>query len=498
MKRILTLAMLLMALAALMMACAAPSQEQIDAAGTQVAGAATAVGPTVEAVASQVGPTVEAMATEMAPTVEAMATELAPTVAAVATQAGGMIDAAALEAVDPTGATVLFWHQHTGAHGQELAKIVDEFNASNEWGITVTAENAGSYDDIYNKMIAGLTSGELPNLTVAYQNQASTYQSAEALVDLNAYINSPKWGLTEEDKADFFESFVQSDFNAAYGQQLGFPPNRSMEVLYVNTDLLQELGFDAPPATWEEFQEQACAAKDAGKIGYELSIDASRFASMLFSRGGDIMNADQSAYTLDSEESIETFTYLQTLFAEGCAQQVAEDFGDQTDFGAGDLLFGIGSSSGLPFWAGAVADGYGGNWEVAALPHSTPDPVMNIYGASVSIPVTTPEQQLAAWLFVKYYTSAEVQAGWARASNYFPVRESVAEGLTDYFAENPQYEAAFNMLEYGKAEPPVGSYDLVRGLIADAMVQIADGADVTETVTALQEEATQLLEESNQ
>jgi multiple sugar transport system substrate-binding protein len=97
---------------------------------------------------------------------------------------------------------------------------------------------------------------------------------------------------------------------------------------------------------------------------------------------------------------------------------------------------------------------------------------------------------------VKYYTSAEVQAGWARASNYFPVRESVAEGLTDYFEENPQYEAAFNMLEYGKAEPPVGSYDLVRGLIADALVQVVDGADVTETATELQAEATELLEES--
>lgn len=498
MKRVLTLAMLLMAMAALLMACAAPSQEQINAAATQAAAAVTAVGPTVEAAASQVGPTVEAMATELAPTVEAMATEMAPTVEAMATQAGGMVDAAALEAVDPTGASVLFWHQHTGARGEELDKIVADFNANNEWGITVTAENAGSYDDIYNKMIAGLTSGELPNLTVAYQNQASTYQSADALVDLNAYINSVRWGLSAEDKADFFESFVQSDFNAAYGQQLGFPPNRSMEVMYVNTDLLAELGFDAPAATWEEFQAHTCAASEAGKIGYELSIDASRYASWLFSTGGDIMNADQTAYTLDSEESIATFTFIQNLFNEGCAQQVAEDFGDQTDFGAGDLLYGIGSSSGLPFWGGAVADGYGGNWAVAPLPHTTADPVQNIYGASVSIPVTTPEQQLAAWLFVKYYTSADVQAGWARASNYFPVRESVADGLTDYFAENPQYEAAFNLLEYGKAEPPVGSYDLVRGLIADALVQVADGADVTETVTALQEEATELLEESQQ
>src|SRR5690606_5340819 len=91
-------------------------------------------------------------------------------------------------------------------------------------------------------------------------------------------------------------------------------------------------------------------------------------------------------------------------------------------------------------------------WSVAPLPHTTEEPVMNVYGASVAIPRTTPEKELAAWLFTKYYTSTDVQAAWAEASNYFPVRASVADGLADYFEVEPAFGAAFALLQYGYYE----------------------------------------------
>jgi phosphate/phosphite/phosphonate ABC transporter binding protein len=132
---------------------------------------------------------------------------------------------------------------------------------------------------------------------------------------------------------------------------------------------------------------------------------------------------------------------------------------------------------------------------VAAIPHTTPDPVMNIYGASVSIPKTTPENELAAWLFVKYYTSADAQAGWAKASQYFPVRSSVAEGMADYFAEQPAYKTAFDMLKYGIYEPPVQGYDFVRDLMEESMAAVADGGDPAALFPTLNEEANAILAE---
>ena len=44
------------------------------------------------------------------------------------------------ENVDPTGQTVTFWHQHSGIRETALLDIVNQFNETNEWGITVVAE----------------------------------------------------------------------------------------------------------------------------------------------------------------------------------------------------------------------------------------------------------------------------------------------------------------------------------------------------------------------
>jgi multiple sugar transport system substrate-binding protein/sn-glycerol 3-phosphate transport system substrate-binding protein len=149
----------------------------------------------------------------------------------------------------------------------------------------------------------------------------------------------------------------------------------------------------------------------------------------------------------------------------------------------------------LPFYRSAVEGGANFDWSLAAIPHVTAEPRQNIYGASVSIPVSTPEQELAAWLFVKYYTSAEVQAAWGYASNYFPVRASAVDSqiIQDEFAVNEPYQTAFSLLQYGVAEPPVPGYDPVRIEMNNALVAIVDGADVVETLTALNETANEIL-----
>jgi multiple sugar transport system substrate-binding protein/sn-glycerol 3-phosphate transport system substrate-binding protein len=397
---------------------------------------------------------------------------------------------------------IVFWHQHTGDREIVLQEIVERFNATNEWGITVTAENQGGYGDIFNKMLPILNTGDVPDIVVAYQNQTATYQLADSMTDLNPLVQSEKWGLTDEEVADFFPGFYNQDvFPTFDSQRLGFPPNRSMEVMYYNMDWIEELGFDGPPTTPAEFKEMACAAvanpfsgaTAEGSMGYKLSVDASRFASWTFAFGGDVFDYENDEYSYNSDAAVEAMNFLQDLFDEGCAQLVTEAYGDQTDFGNGTLLFTVGSSSGIPFYEDAVEAGAGFNFSVAAIPHTTPDPVMNIYGASVSVPKSTMERQLAAWLFIKYYTSTDVQAEWAIASNYFPVRLSVADGLGDYFIANPIYKAAFDMLEYGVGEPPVPGYDFVRDIVSEAMAAIAAGDDVVATLEQLDADSDAIL-----
>jgi multiple sugar transport system substrate-binding protein/sn-glycerol 3-phosphate transport system substrate-binding protein len=387
--------------------------------------------------------------------------------------------------------------------------MVQEFNDSNEWGIEVTAEYAGGYSEIYDKMINAIAADDptlLPNLVVGYANQVAKYQLTEALVDMDFFVDSAKWGLTDEEQADFFQGVFEADVSPLFGDghfRMGFPPNRSMEVLYYNQDWLDELGYDGPPTTWDEFAEMACAATDPdeGTVGYEISTDASRFSSMIFSRHGTYFAADGSTFDYQNDKVVETMEFIKDLYDQGCVTLIAERYGDQTDFGNFKTLFTIGSSSGLPYYASAVEAGEQGefNWSVAPLPYMDygDEPVMNLYGASVSVPKTTPEQELAAWLFVKWFTEPEQNARWAKISNYFPVRDSAADAMTDYFDANPVYAEAFELLPYTTYEAQwCACYEEVRRLMEEAYSAILDGADIASTLATLEEDANVSLAEN--
>ena len=165
-----------------------------------------------------------------------------------------------VEVLDPSGQQVIFWYQHTRERETALQELITEYNEKNEYGIVVKGEYAGAYSDIYNKMVVGIQGNALPSLVVAYQNQAMAYYLDGGIVDIAPYMNSPKWGLSNTEKSDFVQSFLMQDFIG--GAQVGFPPNRSLEVFYYNVDWLRELGFDNPPRTWDEFAQICRLARD--------------------------------------------------------------------------------------------------------------------------------------------------------------------------------------------------------------------------------------------
>jgi ABC-type glycerol-3-phosphate transport system substrate-binding protein len=255
--------------------------------------------------------------------------------------------------------------------------------------------------------------------------------------------------------------------------------------------------------TPEQFKEAACAAAEnpfsgatgdaENNAGYGFRFDASQLASWVFAFGDDLFDYENTVYTFDSPEAVAAMEFVSDLFASGCAQDYV-GFDDQAAFGQGVVMFVGSSTSGMSYWQGAVEDGYGGNWSVAAYPYPGDTPAMNVYGASVSIGDAEPEAVLASWLFVKFLTSTETSARWAEISDYFPVRYSAADLVGDWFEENPNFEIAWGLLPYGIYEPPVAGYDPVRRLVADEyLIRIFEGEDITTVMTELNEEANEIL-----
>ena len=113
------------------------------------------------------------------------------------------------------GTVVEFWHVYSDAPGEGLQTLVDEFNATNEYGITVEALNQGNYGDVEDKFNAGIQSGDLPDVVMAYTNSLADWYSVDSIIDLNPYINDPDYGLTADQMADLYPHLKAAGFSVA-------------------------------------------------------------------------------------------------------------------------------------------------------------------------------------------------------------------------------------------------------------------------------------------
>jgi multiple sugar transport system substrate-binding protein/sn-glycerol 3-phosphate transport system substrate-binding protein len=460
------------ALALVVTACSSPS-----ASAPPAAAPTPAAKPTTAAAAPAAQPTTAAQTS--APPAAAAPTQASAAVAAAAVSVSNppttpeMVDAIQLQGKN---VEVTFWHNRPQQDQDLLQGMLDEFNKTNPYGITAHAEIAGAgYPDVYNKVNAAIQAGQPPEMSVAYQNQAAFYRAQDAVIDLTPFIKSSKYGLTQADLNDYFQAFLDSDENPQFsGARLGFPTQRSMDVMYYNADWLKELGLDGPPKDWKAWEDAACKASDGqNKYGWAVQHDASTFAALVFGHGGQILANDGQAYVFNSPAGVDSLAMMQRMFKNKCAVEVptSERNGEQNRFGAGNALFVFGSSSGLPFYQQAVTSGGNFQWSID-MPPISGQPAINLYGASISVYKTSPEKELASWLVLKYLGDKAQTTKWAVNTGYLPVRQSAKQDVIDAYKADPKwgpvadsYAKMFDWAQYSKVESPVAGYDPVRDLI---------------------------------
>jgi multiple sugar transport system substrate-binding protein/sn-glycerol 3-phosphate transport system substrate-binding protein len=388
-----------------------------------------------------------------------------------------------LEALDPSGNLVIYWHALTGADEDRLLEIIDDFNASNAWGITVVGEYQGELDTLYEKVLVGVPTDQLPDLVMTDLSLAAAYATEGVAVPLSPYLESSNWGLSDAEREDFYPSALVSDQLPQFDQQVfSFPLCRSLQVLHSNADWLKELGYENPPETWDELREVACAASNPmdGLYGFEFGMDSSLFTSLLATQNIPILDPTAEVYTLGGEQGQAALQLLQDLINDSCALWETET-GIVADFTAGTILFAVGSTDELPTYQRIIAEGASFAWNVSGLPYTTNEPLVGVYSTSTTILRRTPEKQLAAWLLVKWLAEPTQQARWALHTGCFPIRRAAFEEMQDFLEEHPQYNAAAQLLENEwVTEPGVTAYPVCRAEIGRMLYAVTAGESVTQ------------------
>jgi ABC-type glycerol-3-phosphate transport system substrate-binding protein len=406
----------------------------------------------------------------------------------------------AMEDVDVTGTTISYWHPYNEGDPRKDAMdaIVDAFNAENEYGITVEALGQADYSDIEDKINAGIQSGDLPDIAQAYTSALTNWHlAAQVVADLETFVSDPIYGLTEEELADIFPGVLDLGVTAD-GVRIAWPLSQSANAIVYNYTWAQELGFDAAPTTPEEFKEQLCAAAEYnltddnpdndGGTGMVWSPTAGNLLGFIYAFGGDIMNDDGTAYEFNTPEVIEAVMYVNDLRDAGCTFET-ESYPNPEQANRLALVT-TSSTSGLKYYGFAFADSPFADDEWGFLPFLGPDGGRgtDAYTQTVGVLKSTPERELASWLFIKFLTNAENQAAWIEASGYLPTHFSVEGMLEDYFDVIPQYESTIAIAELGMGEPETfTAWYSVRRAFEDAGAQLYAAMDETEVEAILAE-----------
>lgn len=413
-----------------------------------------------------------------------------PSLSPKTTQTATPVKLAPVSAADLKGLRILLLHPWPGATAQAFQSLVDEFNQSNTWGVFVDTAAPGSSSEVSNWMedaLGGLPSGpsvtpsppgmtapvkNIPDIVVADPVQAQAWQAVPpGLVSVSGYLHDPTWGIKAQEAADL-----------APNNWFGAPAQESTFAFFYNQTWAKSLGFSQPPATLDDFRQQACKAAQANRYdadpqrrgtgGWLISSDPLSMAGWIEAFGGQLKPGSGGRYVFDTPQSSQAFQYLKGLEDAGCAW-LGRDPQPYDYFAGREALFYLGSLDDLTDQASAMQRaGKSDQWTVIPFPTQSDKPFAMTDNTYYYLVKSSPSRQLAAWLFIHWMLAPQQQLRWIKVLGTFPVGQSAATVLSGYRSSNPQWSAAFDLLPGAHPQPDQASWAVDGGVLSDGAQQI--------------------------
>ncbi len=392
-----------------------------------------------------------------------------------------------------------FWYGLGGKLGDNMKKVIDDFNASQK-DVIVKGVVQADYDETTQKLQAAIAAGQVP---------AAVLSSNVEWAKKGYYAPMDQFISADPDfkKDDFVQTFLQQ--GQVDGKQYFLPMYGTTQVMYYRKDALKAAGIDPSSlTTWEALSAAAAkmTKKSSGKTtfyGWEPMWGADNMIDAVLSKGGSILSADGKTVTIDTPEWTSTWESfrkwihddsIMTIHSGGqgweywyktiddvMKNKAAGYTGSSGD--QGDLDFKIVGAMEQPGWEG-VGQG---------------KPVANAIMAGIPAQAS-PEQQQAAFKWLTYFSKASNTAQWSMNTGYIAVRQSALqdEKFKAFSAKNPQIEVPLKQASH--ASPPF--QDPTGGKITDALKVAADQVQINNVPAAqalaeAQKKAQQELDRAN-
>ena len=343
--------------------------------------------------------------------------------AAAAAQAEAEAEAAAAEP-GPVTIEVTNWHTTEEQFGVPFREIVADFEAKNP-GIKVELVDLPWFGTLENLTVRA-AGGDAPDVALLSEFWVPSLAAQGALQPMNDLVPADTLASLEWARGSLLDPYTfDGDLVALPWYVFGFS-------LVYNKDILAQAGYDGPPATFDEFEEQiaAIAALDGDVIGLGADFSNGAGAGQQFYRwiwayGGDVFDSEGNI-VFDSPEAVSALTALAGLQAsDGDALTVGINSYAAREVFANEQVAFVGEAA----WIRSIlrnlsgqGEAFDDSWGVAPWPSG-------VDGASIP-PVSShtwaifkqSEHPEAAMAFINFLVSnAEHQETWAEVFGSTPV-----------------------------------------------------------------------------
>ncbi len=397
-------------------------------------------------------------------------------------QAAEETAAEVLPAADKAKASI--WHTFTKDQEAYLVKAAADFNASQDkYEIEVLAQ---PYDGFLGAVNSAVIAGVGPDIIFNYASEAASYVKGGYLADLGQFIYDEEIGI-EGFEGSLVDGVMNGEVKAFEDGGIHYlPAYTTGPILFYNKTLFDELQI-APPTTWEEMEAAAKTIfeqKGIAALGCDSLTDLVQMFIME-TEGAGYIDVENKVVLFDTPEVRAKIEWLVDMVKKGyfLVKSTGNYFSE--DFNAGIVASYIGSSAGYPYIT--PADG-SFEFAMAPVPAATWYPSWN--RGPIVFYYKDDARAEAAYQFVKYFISADVNAGWVEAvtalAPYSWTKET--DAYKAYAAQDTLAAQALNAvatnLNVAGSLPAVEGANTVRDALKDAIIKAAhDNKTVDEVWT---------------
>ncbi|MFT6532801.1 MAG: multiple sugar transport system substrate-binding protein [Limimaricola cinnabarinus] len=398
----------------------------------------------------------------------------------------GTIFASALATGAAAQTELSMWYHGAGNEVESdiINGIVSDFNESqDEWKVSLQSFPQGSYND---SVIAAALAGNLPDI-----------------LDVDGPV-MPNWawsGYLQPLPIDetIIENFLPGTKGEWDGKLYSIGLWDAAVAMVTRQSYLEEHGIRIPtleePWTLEEFDAALVTLQDSGDFQYPLDLGMAwtgewypyAFSPFLQSFGGDIIDRETYATAegaLNGDAAVEFGEWWQSLFERDLVPGTSQDPADREN----GFVEGKYAISWNGNWAAKnILEAYGDDTLFLPAPDFSNGPVIGAASWQFGVSAESEHPEGAA-AFIEFALQDQYMADFSNGIGLIPPTPSSAE-MTENYKEGGAMAVFYELSEeQGMLRPVTPGYVVAAKVFEKALADIANGADVVDTLDAAVDE----------